>query len=59
LHVIPTEERGLGNDFQSTIRARWELAGVLHCISGERLIIGADGRARWGVDDWQGPKPYQ
>jgi len=47
LHVIPEEERDLGNVFQSTIRGWWESPGVFHCITGERLIVDADGRARW------------
>jgi hypothetical protein len=47
LHVIPAEERGFGNVFQSKIRGRWELPGVFHCITGERLVVDADGRARW------------
>src|SRR5215207_2467851 len=51
LHVIPTEERDFGNVFQSTIRGRWESLGVFHCITGERLIVEADGWARWRVDD--------
>ena len=58
LHVIRAEERDYGNVFQSTIRGRWESPGVLRCITGERLIVDADGRARWGCDDWQGLKPY-
>jgi hypothetical protein len=59
LHVIPAEERDFGNVFQTTIRGRWELPGVFHCITGERLILEADGRARWGRNDWQGLKPYR
>jgi hypothetical protein len=59
LHVIPAEERDFGNVFQSTIRGRWESPGVFHCVTGERLIVDADGRARWGRDDWQGLKPYR
>jgi hypothetical protein len=59
LHVISARERDFGNVFQSTIRGRWESPGVFHCITGERLIVDADGRARWGRDDWQGPKPYR
>jgi hypothetical protein len=54
LHVIPAEERDFGNVFQSTIRGLWESPGVFHCIPGERLIVGTDGRARWGRDDWLG-----
>jgi len=59
LHVIPAGERDFGNVFQTTIRGRWESPGVFYCITGERLIVGADGRARWGRDDWQGLKPYR
>jgi hypothetical protein len=59
LHVIAAEERDLGNVFQSTIRGRWESLGVFHCVTGERLIVDADGRARWGVDDWEGLKPFR
>jgi hypothetical protein len=59
LHVIPAEERDRGNVFQSTIRGRWESPGVFYCITGERLIVDADGRGRWGHDDWQGPRPYR
>ena len=59
LHVIPKHERNRGNVFQSTIRGRWESRHVFYCITGERLIVGADRKARWGRDDWQGMKPYQ
>jgi hypothetical protein len=58
LHVIPAKERELGNVFQATIRGRWESQDVFPCITGERLIVDADGRAQWGVDDWQGLKPF-
>jgi hypothetical protein len=46
LHVIPAEERDFVNVFQSTIRGQWESPGVFHCISGARLIVDGDGRAR-------------
>jgi hypothetical protein len=59
LQVIPATERDFGNVFQSTIRGRWESPGVFHCVTGERLIVPADGRARWGADDWQGLKPFR
>ena len=44
LHVIPAAERDFGNVFQAAIRGRWESPSVFHCITGERLIVGADGR---------------
>jgi hypothetical protein len=53
LHVIPSTDRDFGNVFQATIRGRWESPSVFYCITGERLIVDADGRARWGVDVWQ------
>jgi hypothetical protein len=59
LHVITSHDRDFGNVFQSTIRGRWESPGVFYCVTGERLIVDADGRARWGVDDWKGLKPYR
>jgi hypothetical protein len=59
LQVIPATERDFGNVFQSTIRGRWESPGVFHCVTGERLIVDADGRARWGADDGQGLKPFR
>ena len=59
LHVIPAMERIPQDVMQTTIRGRWEAEGVFHCITGERLIVGADGRARWGRDDWQGAGAYR
>lgn len=59
LHVIPDTERIPRDVMQTTIRGRWESERVFHCITGERLIVGADGRARWGRDDWEGPKPFR
>jgi hypothetical protein len=59
LHVVPAKERELGNVFQATIRGRWESQDVFPCITSERLIVDADGRAQWGVDDWQGLKPFR
>ena len=59
LHVIPAEERDFGNVFQSTIRGTWESVGVFHCITGERLLVDSNGKARWGLDDWVGLKPFR
>jgi len=33
--------------------------GVVLTFTGERLIVEADGSAKWGADDWQGPQPYK
>jgi hypothetical protein len=57
LHVIDADECDPGNVFQSTIRGRWGMCGVFYVETGERLIVDADGRARWRLGTWE-PKPY-
>ena len=43
---------------QSTIRGRWESPAVFHRVTGERLIVDADDRARWDLSGLQPLKPY-